>query len=637
MPAKPSKPSKTKVKAKAGTRPSLREELPQKAPVRWPALTASPFLTKEGFETETGLRRALYYGDNLDVLRRQIPEASVDLCYIDPPFNSKRNYNQIYNNIGGDEDKAQAQAFVDTWKWDDKALEGLEEISSNAEGRFPVKLVDLVSGLHKVLGEGSLFAYLVHMSLRVVEIYRVLKPTGSFYLHCDPSASHYLKIICDAVFCSQGGEYHNEVIWRRTGAHNKVKRWGPIHDVIFFYTKSSKYTWNNPKRPYMKGHVSEYFVLEGGRYRTNYYGNVLTGSDVRGGESGKIWKGFNPTAKGRHWAVPGSLVEDFDEDFSGLTQHQKLDRLYELGAIKIVPGEAWPVYERYLSDTDGQAVSDIWSFQPYTDGSVFGTERGIDWDVRWLGPKDQERLGYPTQKPEGLLERIISASTNEGDVILDAYCGCGTTVAVGERMKRSWIGIDITYQSIALILKRLEDLYGKETVESVHLAGIPRDLASAQALAHRKDDRVRKEFEKWAVLTYSSNRAVINEKKGSDEGIDGVIYFAVDAKSSDRAILQVKSGAVGPRDIRDLRGTVDRERAALGIIIVMDEPTDQMKHEAKVAGTYEHVFMGRKVDRLSIVTVQDLVDGEKRFEMPMGRSALKIAKRTSKSEQGKLL
>jgi DNA modification methylase len=594
-------------------------------------------VANEDVPTEFGPNRALFYGDNLDVLRTQVPDSSVDLCYIDPPFNSKRNYNQIYNNIGGDEDKAQAQAFVDTWKWDDKAVEGFDQITSNEQGRFPAKLIELVKGLRNVLGEGSLLAYFIHMSLRIVEIFRVLRPTGSFYLHCDPSASHYLKLACDAVFCSQSGEFQNEIIWRRTGSHNKVTRWGPIHDVILFYTKSQKYTWNNPKRAYMRRHVEEYFVLEDGRYRTNYYGNVLTGSDVRGGESGKVWKGFDPTAKGRHWAIPGALLEGIDEDFSGLTQHQKLDRLYELGAIKIVPGEAWPMYERYITESDGQAMSDIWAFQPYTDGSVFGTERGIDWDVRWLGPQDQERLGYPTQKPEGLLERIISASTHEGDVVLDAYCGCGTTVAVAQRLKRSWVGIDITYQSIALILKRLEDLYGKEAAEQVHLSGIPKDLASAQALAHRKDDRLRKEFEKWAVLTYSENRAVINEKKGSDEGIDGVIYFKVDAKSTDRAILQVKSGAVGPRDIRDLRGTVDREKAALGVLIVMEEPTESMRHEAKVAGTYEHKFLGRKVDRLTIVTVQSLVSGKARFEMPMGQSALKTARRSTKGEQGKLL
>jgi site-specific DNA-methyltransferase (adenine-specific) len=208
------------------------------------------------------------------------------------------------------------------------------------------------------------------------------------------------------------------IIWRRTGSHNKLTRYGPIHDVIFFYTKSREYTWNSPKRPYMKGHVEENFIKDAKGYRTNYYGNVLTGSGTRNGESGAIWKGFDPTAKGRHWAIPGALIEDLDEDFSGLTQHQKLDRLYELGHITITEGDAWPMYQRYIKSTDGQALSDIWAFQPYTVGTVFNSPLGIDEDVRWLTTRDQERLGFPTQKPSALLQRIIAASTNEGDLVL---------------------------------------------------------------------------------------------------------------------------------------------------------------------------------------------------------------------------
>jgi adenine specific DNA methylase Mod len=235
-----------------------------------------------------GWKNQLYYGDNLEVLRSpKIPSESVDLCYIDPPFNSKRTYNQIYNNIGG-EDRAQAQAFIDTWKWDDLASTGFNEIIDNPHGRFQPRLVDLIKGLHSVLGEGGLLAYLVHMALRVTEIHRILKKTGSFYLHCDPTASHYIKLILDAVFCSQGGDFRSEIIWRRTGAHNKAKRWAPIHDVIFYYVKSDAFTWNKPRQPYMMGHVKEHFVSNGkGGYRTNYYGNVLTGSGTRNGESGK--------------------------------------------------------------------------------------------------------------------------------------------------------------------------------------------------------------------------------------------------------------------------------------------------------------------------------------------------------------
>ena len=255
-------------------------------------------------------QNTLYYGDNLDVLRsRRFSPDSIDLCYIDPPFNSKRNYNQIYNNIGS-EDRAQAQAFTDTWTWDQLSILGREEILGNSQGRFQPRLVELIKGLQGVLGEGGMLAYIISISLRVTEIHRVLKPTGSFYLHCDPTASHYLKLVLDAVFCSQGGDFRSEIIWRRTGSHNKAKRWAPIHDVILYYTKSNKFVWNRPRIPYMVGHVEQHFVPDGhGGYRTNYYGNVLTGSGTRNGESGRTWKGFNPTAKQRHWAIPG-FVKD---------------------------------------------------------------------------------------------------------------------------------------------------------------------------------------------------------------------------------------------------------------------------------------------------------------------------------------
>jgi len=246
-----------------------------------------------------------------------------------------------------------------------------------------------------------------------------LKPTGSFYLHCDPTSSHYLKLVLDAVFIPQGGDFRSEIIWRRTGAHNKAKRWAPIHDVIFFYTKSAQFSWNPHRCAYMVGHVKEHFVPDGkGGYRTNYYGNVLTGSGTRKGESGKIWRGIDPTAKGRHWAIPSAIWEETEIDPTGLSQHEKLDALFDEGLITITPCDAWPMYSLSIRPGAGPATADLWAFQPYTQGTVFGTTEGIDEDVRWLSPRDQERLGYQTQKPEGLLERIIRASSNEGDMIL---------------------------------------------------------------------------------------------------------------------------------------------------------------------------------------------------------------------------
>ena len=576
--------------------------------------------------------KSLYYGDNLDIMLKYVQDETVDLCYIDPPFNSKRDYNQIYNNIGG-EDRALAQAFTDTWIWDDQAIGGFAEILANEQGRFGERMVDLIKGLETVLKQGSLMAYLVSMAIRITEIHRSLKPTGSFYLHCDPTASHYLKLIVDAIFVARGGEFQSEIVWRRTGSHNKLTRYGPIHDVIFFYTKSKNYTWNNPKRPYMKGHVEEFFVETEEGYRTNYYGNVLSGSGIRGGESGQVWRGFNPTAKNRHWAIPGALIADLEnEDFSGMTQHQKLDRLFELGHITITEGEAWPMYQRTIKSTDGQPLSDIWAFQPYTGGTVFGTEQGIDEEVRWLSTKDQERLGYPTQKPEGLLRRIVSASTNPGDVVMDAYCGCGTTIAVAERTGRQWIGIDITYQSIAVILNRLEGHHGPDILETLSLTGIPQDMASAKALALKNDDRLRKEFEKWAVLTYSANRAIINDKKGADKGIDGTAYFMTGKKDNAKIVFQVKSGAVGRGDVAKLNNDRMREKAELAILITLRQPTQPMKEEAKTAGIYEHALMGRAYPRIQIVTIEEIVEQHKKLDVPMSLDVLKKAQAAGSNE-----
>ena len=580
---------------------------------------------------------ALFYGDNLEILRTKVREESVHLCYIDPPFNSKRNYNQIYNRVGKEEDQAQEQSFIDTWAWTDPARDGYHEILSNSGGRFTEQTIELIKGLHGVLGEESLLAYLVSITLRLVEINRVLAPTGSFYLHCDPTASHYLKIIIDSIFLPNGGDYKNEIIWRRTGSHNKTTRFAPIHDVIFFYTKSTgsgQYVWNRPKRPYMLGHVNDNFVRDERGWRTNYYGNVLTGSGLRGGESGKPWRGFDPSAKRRHWAIPKALVEDLGEDLSDLTQHQKLNRLYETGYIKIIPGQAWPIYEHYLTPSDGQVLSDLWTFQPYTGGTVFDSDKGIDEEVRWLSPKDQERLGYETQKPEGLLERIIRASTKEGQIVLDAYCGCGTTVAVAQKTKRSWIGIDITYHAIGTILARLEDKFGKAIAESVVLDGIPKDMKSAVALAHKKDDRVRKEFEKWAILTYTNNRAVIRKKKGADGGIDGVYYFWNGGEmDSSKMVLQAKSGGVQRKDIAALRGDMEKYGAALACLITLDKSTQPMRKDAKSAGVYENKARGIKCDKIRIIQVEDIIRKSMRIDLPLHPEATNKARRESEGDQ----
>lgn len=572
----------------------------------------------------------LYYGDNLAVMRKHIQDESVDLCYIDPPFNSKRNYNQIYNNIGK-EDVAQAQAFVDTWTWDDAAESGFAEIISGNNSGLTAQSIELVNGLKQVLGKGSLLSYITHITLRIGEIYRVLKPTGSFYLHCDPSASHYIKLICDAIFCGgRQGQFQNEIIWRRTGSHNTRRSFGPIHDVIFFYTKTSKYTFNIVRRPYMKGHVSSRYSLDGGRLKFTSGGNILTGAGKTNGESGQVWRGFNPSAKNRHWAVPGFLTEDLDEDFHELGVLGKLEALYEMGRIEIKPDTEWPTPVRYLNDGDGQPLQDIWAYQPYTGGTVHDSDEGVDADVQWLGTTSPERLGYPTQKPEGLMERIIEASSNKGDTILDAYCGCGTTISASQKLKRKWIGIDITYQSISLILKRLEDSYGANVLSEIELNGVPKDFEAAEALANKEEDKTRKEFEKWAVLTYSNNRAVINEKKGGDGGIDGTAFIMDynDKNHSDvrKVVFSVKSNkSLSPTVVRDLFGTVERDGAVMGCLITL-YPMVNIVKEAKKYGIYKNRMMGKDFPKIQVISVQEIIDGE-RMELPASVATVKSAKK----------
>ena len=493
--------------------------------------------------------KTLYYGDNLEILRNKIPDNSIDLCYIDPPFNSKRSYFQIYNNIGGKEDKAQAQAFVDTWKWDTAAEQGYSEITTNFEGRFTRQIIELIKGLELVLKKSDLLAYLVHMTLRVTEIYRVLKPTGSFYLHCDPTASHYLKLVLDAVFCSQGGDFKNEIIWSnesasgfKSQAKNKFIRG---HDVIFFYVKD-KSTFNVQTLPLVESTIRRYDKVD------------------ENGDHYKLY--FRPDGSERR---------------------------------------------QYLKQSEGRKLTDTW-----TDLPSFQTVNA-----------SREWMGYPTQKPEALLERIIKASSKEGDLVLDAYCGCGTTVAVANRLNRQWIGIDITYHSIGLILKRLAGPNNDKPPADVVVDGIPQDVESARALANRDDDRVRKEFEKWAVLTYTNNRAVINQKKGADKGIDGVVYFATGPGETSRMIIQVKSGGANRGTIATLHGDMQREKAELATLITMDEPTKSMREEAKKVGTYEHALMGRNYDRIRIVTVREMIEQGTCLDLPLSYDAVKPGKK----------
>ena len=571
-------------------------------------------------------KNTLYYGDNLRILRERIASASVDLVYLDPPFNSNRNYNVLFKDESGEEAEAQITAFEDTWHWNEKAEATYQALVTESSERVS----SMIGALHDFIGTNQMMAYLVMMAARLVELHRVLKPTGSLYLHCDPTASHYLKIVTDTIFSPEN--FLNEIVWRRTGSHNKTQRYAPIHDVILFYAKTKEYVWKQQKRPYMQGHVDDNFAKDGAAYKTKYSGNILTGSGTRNGESGEVSQGFNPTIKGRHWAIPGALLEDIDEDWSGLTQHQKLDRLLELGYIKIIPDREWPIYERYIKPTDGQALSDIWAYQPYTEGTVFGTDKGIDDDVRWMGSKDAERLGYPTQKPVALLERVIKASSNEGDVVLDPFCGCGTTIAAAQKLNRKWIGIDITHLSIALQKYRLKAAFNLDEKKDYDVDGEPTVIGAARQLA--QDDRY--QFQWWA-LSLIKARPLGGEtgsrtgKKGSDKGIDGVITFIDDHTGKPKRILvQVKSGKVKSGDIRDLVGTIDREKAAIGVFITLENPSRDMKTEAVKAGFYKAPFpINKDFPRLQILTIEELLSGAE-VKMPPSSITFKQAEKEEK-------
>jgi DNA modification methylase len=565
------------------------------------------------------MKNKLFYGDNLEILQKYVKTESVDLCYIDPPFNSKRNYNQIYNNVGK-EDIAQAQAFIDTWTWDKIANEGFEDIINNKTGIQTKQSINLILGMEKILGKGSLLAYLVSMTQRIAEIHRVLKKTGSFYLHCDPTASHYLKLVCDGIFCPNGGEFQSEIIWKRKSGRGETNHqsigFGQQNDTILMYSKSNEAIFHNEySLDIAKDYIQERFKYTDEQGR-KYMRSPLNSPSLRKNLQYE-YKGYKPPEKG--WSVSKEVMEKMDKE----------------GRLYFPPDKTQKIYRKiFLEEYKGQPIQNLW------------------FDIPFINPMAKERLGYPTQKPEALLERIIKASSNEGDVVLDAYCGCGTTVNVAERLKRNWIGIDITYQSISLILKRLEDTFGgdftkdiidKESKQilraaSVELNGVPQDFASAIALANKKDDRLRKEFEKWFVLSYSNNRAVINDKKGGDGGIDGTAYMVdIDEKGGQeykQVIFSVKSSEkLSPSVIRDLFGTIERENAAIGYLLTL-YPMPNLAKEAAKYGSYQNKMFGHAYPKITVVSVQELIDGAL-MAIPTVVSVLKSAERKGKKEKTK--
>lgn len=508
----------------------------------------------------------LFYGDNLPILREYIPDESIDLIYLDPPFNSNRTYNVLFKQESGQDSEAQIAAFEDTWHWNQAAEETYHELvtAGTTAGQ-------IIGALRSSIGENQMLAYLVMMAARLVELHRVLKPTGSLYLHCDPTASHYLKVVLDTVFGAEN--FRNEIIWKRTTAHNDPKRWGNIHDTLLFYTKSDNFTWN----PVYTEHSDEYkarfrSVDPDGRRWSDY---DLSAKGLSGGGYTYEYKGVTSL-----WRVPPHRMEQLDTE----------GRLHftKKGGIRL---------KRYLEDTPGVPIQDVIT------------------DISPINSQAAERLGYPTQKPLTLLERIINASSNPGDLVLDPFCGCGTTIAAAQKLGRHWIGIDITYLSIALQKNRLNAAFPEAKYK---VTGEPTTLHDARQLA--LDDRF--QFQWWAVSLvnarpYGSQEGSKQGKKGADKGIDGIITFIDDhTRKPKRVIVQVKSGKVNSRDIRDLVGTLDRESAAIGAFLTLEEPTRDMRTEAATAGFYHSTGWNQNYPRVQILTVKSLLDGTARLEMP---------------------
>ena len=530
----------------------------------------------------------LYWGDNLDILRNYIKDESVDLIYLDPPFNSNRNYNVLFKESAKTESEAQIEAFTDTWKWTEAAEETYAELVGG--NHVPQRVSDLVQAMRQFIGSNDVMAYLVMMTIRLLELHRVLKPTGSIYLHCDTTASHYLKVVMDTIWGPQN--FRNEIVWKRTSSHNDARlRFGDLSDILLFYARSEKSPFFVQYRDYDESYIKDFY-----RY-TDESGRRYRLSDLRSPNPRPNlmyeYKGYKPHPNG--WAVSPQRMEQLDRE-NRLHYPKKAD-----GRIQL---------RRYLDEMPGMPVGNVWD------------------DILPVQAQAAERLGYPTQKPEGLLERVIKASSKEGDLVLDPFCGCGTAVAVAERLGRKWVGIDITHLAIAAIVSRMQAAFpGIE----IRRHGEPADLSGAHALAQLD----RYDFQNWC-LTLVAARPIAEDakgksKKGADRGIDGVISFlGKDSKTPARCLVQVKSGNVSSATIRDLVGTVDREKAEAGLLITLEESTGPMRTEALEAGYYRSEFMQKDYPRIQIITIKELLHG-KEPQLPPHYSPYRLASRQQRN------
>jgi len=523
----------------------------------------------------------LYFGDNLEVLREHIKDESVDLVYLDPPFNSNATYNVLFRGPSGDASQAQIEAFEDTWHWNNAAEKAFDEVMSGTN----TDVADMLKAMRSFLKDNDMMAYLTHMAVRLVELHRVLKPTGSIYLHCDPTASHYLKVLMDAVFDVR--QFQNEIVWKRTTSHNDAKnRFGDVADKIFYYVKSEVFTYSTQYGPYDDEYLKDKYVHKDDSGRTYRL------SDLRSPQPRPNltydYKGYKPHPNG--WAISIEKMREYDA--AGRLQFPKTPD----GRIQ---------FKRYLDERKGMPIGSVWV------------------DIPPINSMAQERLGYPTQKPVALLERILSASSNPGDVVLDPFCGCGTTVHAAEKLKRQWIGIDITHLSVSLIEKRLKDAFpGIEF--KVH--GRPKDLDGARDLALRD----KHQFQLWATSVVDA-QPYRGGKKGADGGVDGIMHFRSGAKSHEKAIVSVKGGGnISVRDVRELISVVDRERAKIGVYLSLESPTEPMVKEAAGAGLYDGPT--GKVPKIQLLTIEELFAGKKP-RVPLLERSFKAAAREERDDQ----
>ena len=513
-------------------------------------------------------------------MRRYVQDATVDLVYLDPPFNSNRDYNVIFKDESGQKSDAQIVAFDDTWHWGPGPEAHYAYLTNTTlnHGAVPAPVSSIIAALRTGIGENQMMAYPVEMAVRLVELHRVLKPTGSLYLHCDPTASHYLKVLLDAIFDVRN--FVNEIIWKRSTAHSDRAQgsghFGRLHDVLLAYSKFDSYVWNQLYEPLGQDYVaSHYPYVEPGSGRRYGFDNI-TG--------------------------PGGAAEGNPKyEVMGITRYWRYsrDRMHELiEAGRIVqpsPG-AVPRFKRYLDESAGRSIQDVWD------------------DIAPVNSQAKERLGWGTQKPLSLLERIISASSNPGDTILDPFCGCGTALVASQKLDRKWIGIDVTYLSIAVMKARLKDSFGLSDVEVI---GQPTEVEGARAMLVGTGLEGQYQFQWWALDLVGAQPQGDTKNKGADKGVDGIINFTGAGGKMESVIVSVKSGGVGAAMIQQLKGAMETHGAAMSLFITLDEPTGPMKMEAAIAGTYHSEVSGKDYARLQILTIRELLEEHRKPDLPL--------------------